>query len=63
VKATLTSKSEDYVPVLTVVQGIRANSDGNQPGDAKKEVELMIDLVKGEECAADKTVPPRLPIG
>jgi hypothetical protein len=31
--------------------------DGNQPGDPKKAVKLMIDLVKGE------TVPLRLPIG
>jgi len=31
--------------------------DCNQPGDPKKVVKLMIDLVKGE------TVPLRLPIG
>jgi len=62
-KATSTSKFEDYAGVVAAAQGIRASLDCNQPGDPKKAVELMIDLVKGEGCAADKTVPLRLPIG
>jgi hypothetical protein len=44
-------------------QGIRTSLDGNQPGDPKKAVELMIDPVKGEGYAGGKTVPSRLPIG
>jgi hypothetical protein len=44
-------------------QGIRTSLDGNQPGDPKKAVGLMIDPVKGEGCADGKTVPLRLPIG
>jgi NAD(P)-dependent dehydrogenase (short-subunit alcohol dehydrogenase family) len=63
VKATSTSKFEDYAGVVAAVEGIRTSLDGNQPGDPKKAVELMIDLVKGEGCAAGKTVPLRLPIG
>jgi hypothetical protein len=49
--------------MVAAVQGIRASLDGNQPGDLKKAVELMIDLVIGEGCAAGKMVPLRLPIG
>ena len=49
--------------MVAAAQGIRASLDGNQPGDPKKAVELMIDLVKGEGCAADRAVPLRLPIG
>jgi NAD(P)-dependent dehydrogenase (short-subunit alcohol dehydrogenase family) len=63
VKVTSTSKFEDYAGVVAAVQGIRTSLDGNQPGDPKKAVELMIDLVKGEGRAAGKTVPLRLPIG
>jgi NAD(P)-dependent dehydrogenase (short-subunit alcohol dehydrogenase family) len=63
VKVTSTSKFEDYAGVVAAVQGIRASLDGNQPGDPKKAVELMIDLAKGEGYAAGKMVPLRLPIG
>ena len=63
VKVTSTSKFEDYAGVVAAVQGIRASLGGNQPGDPKKAVELMIDLVKGEGYAAGKMVPLRLPIG
>ena len=61
--AITSSKSDDYAEVLNTVMGIRAAYDSNQPGDPKKAVELMIDLVKGEGCAAGKTVPLRLPVG
>lgn len=62
-RAITSSKSDDYAEALNTVLGIRAAYDGNQPGDPQKAVELMIDLVKGEGCAAGKTVPLRLPIG
>lgn len=36
---------------------------GNEPGDPRKAVERMIDVIKGEGMAAGKTMPPRLPLG
>ena len=36
---------------------------GNEPGDPKKAVERMIDVVKGEGMARGKPTPPRLPLG
>ena len=36
---------------------------GNEPGDPKKAVERMIDVIKGEGEAAGKSMPPRLPLG
>ena len=62
-RATTTSKFNEYAELLGTVMALRASLDGNQPGDPKKAVELMVDLVKGEGCAAGKTVPLRLPIG
>lgn len=62
-KAILMSKIEHYAPVLTAAQEIRMILGGFQPGDRKKGVEVMIDRVKGEHCAAGKTVSLRLPIG
>lgn len=34
-----------------------------QPGDPKKFVEIVIDLVRQEGCAAGKVIPFRLPVG
>ncbi|KAH6649425.1 hypothetical protein F5144DRAFT_634862 [Chaetomium tenue] len=36
---------------------------GNERGDAKKGVELMVDVIRGEGRASGKQIPPRLPIG
>ena len=36
---------------------------GNEPGDPAKAVERMIDVVKGENFAAGKSLPPRMPLG
>ncbi len=36
---------------------------GNEPGDPKKAVERMIDVVRGEGAAEGRTLPLRLPIG
>ncbi|CAG8952805.1 hypothetical protein HYFRA_00009050 [Hymenoscyphus fraxineus] len=37
---------------------------GNEPGDSKKAIEIMIDLVKGTGVAAGKeTIPLRVPLG
>jgi hypothetical protein len=45
-----------------VVQLIKSVS-GNQPGDPKKAVEIMVDVVKGEGVAEGKSTPDRLPLG
>jgi hypothetical protein len=37
--------------------------DGNERGDVKKGVELMVDVIRGEGCASGRKIPPRLPIG
>ncbi|KAK3291642.1 uncharacterized protein B0H64DRAFT_330319 [Chaetomium fimeti] len=38
--------------------------DGNERGDVKKGVELMVDVIRGEGCAGGgRKVPSRLPIG
>ncbi|KAF2803394.1 short-chain oxidoreductase [Mytilinidion resinicola] len=36
---------------------------GNEPGDPKKGIKVMIDVVKGEGVAAGKAMPERLPLG
>ena len=38
-------------------------NNGNQPGDPKRGVEVMIDVIKGEGVAKEKDMPPRLPLG
>lgn len=46
--------------------GVKAYEEGlvgNEPGDAKKAVERMIELVKGTGMAAGKTIPLRVPLG
>lgn len=37
--------------------------NGQEPGDPKKAVERMIDVVRGEGMAAGKEMPFRLPLG
>lgn len=55
--------STSYTEVVEAALEIRASSDDKQPGDLKKAVELVIDLMKDEGCAAGRTVPLRLPTG
>lgn len=43
-------------------QGLQ-QQDMRQPGDPKKFVEIVIDLVRQEGCAAGRVVPFRLPVG
>jgi hypothetical protein len=45
--------------VIQFVQGI----NGNQPGDPKKAVEIILDIVREEGVAKGKTIPERLPLG
>lgn len=37
--------------------------DGNQPGDPKKAVERIVDVVRSEGMAAGRPIPDRLPLG
>lgn len=39
------------------------SEDYNQPGDPRKFVKLVLDLVRQEGCAKGKNVPFRLPVG
>jgi hypothetical protein len=36
---------------------------GHERGDARKGVELMVDVIRGEGCASGRKTPLRLPIG
>lgn len=53
----------DYDPIRNAVAEFVQHIDGNQPGDPKKAVEIMIDVVRGEGKAEGKAMPERLPLG
>ena len=53
----------DYAELNSIVTKFVQQMNNNQPGDPKKAVKIMIDVVKGEGVAEGKTVPERLPIG
>ncbi|KAH8886425.1 NAD(P)-binding protein, partial [Thozetella sp. PMI_491] len=57
------SKIPDYVKGSQAHADALAASDRAQAGDPSKGVEVIIDLVRGEGCAANKTVPFRIPLG
>jgi hypothetical protein len=54
---------EDYKPIREAVAQFVQDNNGNQPGDPKKAVEIMIDVVKEEGVAEGKLLPDRLPLG
>jgi hypothetical protein len=60
---TFTSEIADYGELTAMLQGILASIDGKQPGDPKKAVEVVIDVVKGEGCAKGREMPFELPLG
>ncbi|KAF2871948.1 putative hydroxybutyrate dehydrogenase [Massariosphaeria phaeospora] len=53
----------DYDGIRDLTSQFVDGINGNQPGDPKKAVEIMIDVVKGEGVAAGKEMPDRLPLG
>ncbi|KAI9646347.1 hypothetical protein NHQ30_005791 [Ciborinia camelliae] len=53
----------EYEPMHTALKGMLKAVDGNQPGDPKKAVERIVDIVRREGLAAGKETPPRLPLG
>jgi len=57
------SKISDYAEGSKAHMRDMAAGDQQQPGDPKKGVEIIIDLVRNEGCAAGKAVPFRFPLG
>jgi len=60
---TAPSRIAEYEETEKALAGFIAATDGNQPGDPRKLVERIIDVVKSEGMAAGKAMPPRLPMG
>jgi len=52
-----------YASQHEAVSSAAAGILGQERGDAKKAVDRMVDVIRGEGCAAGKRFPPRLPIG
>jgi hypothetical protein len=53
----------DYDDLRNMVAQFVQSADGKQPGDPKKAVEIMLDVVRGEGVAEGKAFPERLPLG
>ncbi|KAF9035048.1 NAD(P)-binding protein [Hymenopellis radicata] len=56
-------KIEDYRPVTEAVEAALQAYNGNQPGNPKKGVEVVLDVIRGEGKAAGKTLPTSLLLG
>jgi hypothetical protein len=54
---------EDYAEMDAYVAKLLSGIDMNQPGDPKKAVKIMVDIVRGEGVGSQKTIPARLPLG
>lgn len=54
---------EELAPIRYFLDGIMAAMLGNEVGDPKKVVKIMVDIVKGEGVAEGKEIPDRLPLG
>ncbi|KAK3301878.1 uncharacterized protein B0T15DRAFT_544913 [Chaetomium strumarium] len=52
-----------YAAHRAAIVAVSEVMDGNERGDVKKGVELMVDVIRGEGCASGRKLPPRLPIG
>ena len=53
----------EYEETDKAISGFVAATNGNQPGDTRKLVERIIDVVKSEGMAAGKPIRQRLPMG
>ena len=62
-KKTVQTKFEDYRQLAETLESQFAGLNGNQPGDARKGVERILDVVKGEKGTAGKEWPFSLPLG
>ena len=56
-------KIEDYKASWESVEQVTAGIHGNQPGDPRKGVDRMIDVLKSEGMAKGKSIPRRVPVG
>jgi hypothetical protein len=63
VKAWRSDPIADYDGLRAMVGQFVQGINGNQAGDPKKAVKVMIDVVKGEGVAEGKAFPERLPLG
>ena len=54
------SHIEEYAPIAQAIGQFVAAKNGNQDGDPKKTVSIMIDVVKREGVAEGKETPARL---
>ena len=52
-----------YAELNEGILAYEASAYGNEPGDPKRAVERMIEVVKGDGMAAGKTMPLRMPLG
>ncbi|MCJ1312931.1 hypothetical protein MMC25_006607 [Agyrium rufum] len=62
IKFTISNISE-YETFTDVIATTIAACAGNQPGDPKKPVQRIVDVLKDEGFAAGKLMPPVLPVG
>jgi hypothetical protein len=53
----------DYDDIRNGVAQFVQSTNGNQPGDPKKAVEIILDVVREEGVAVGKSLPERLPLG
>ena len=53
----------DYDDIRNGVINLVKNFNGHQPGDPKKAVEVILDVVREEGVAQGKVFPDRLPLG
>jgi len=58
-----TPEIADYRPMYEGFLGAVTTMSGFQPGDVKKGVSRMVDVLKGEGFAKGKQMPERMPIG
>jgi hypothetical protein len=54
---------EAYTDMNKAMAETLVTVNGNQPGDPKKAVEIVLDVVRGEGRAKGRGMPKRLPLG
>lgn len=54
---------EDYKPMFDGLMASMSLMDGYQPGDVKKGVQRIVDVLKGEGYAKGRKLPGRIPLG
>ncbi|PGH06019.1 hypothetical protein GX51_02610 [Blastomyces parvus] len=53
----------DYTAATEAMDGFLAATAGNEPGDPRKAVKVIIDVVRNEGVGKDREFPARLPLG